>query len=278
MKNILIKKCLLNKNSLIHDAIINLTRSHQQIIFVIDNKKKFVGTIADGDIRRGFVNGLNLSDPITKIVNKNPKVLKKIIETEQIIKIMNRHNINHLPLLKNGIILSVYSLTDSINVIKKKNIFLIMAGGLGKRLYPLTKKNPKPMLKIYNKPMLEHLILAAKKHGFENIFISVHYLKNKIIKYFKDGSSLGVKISYIIEKKPLGTAGSIKFTKNSTLPILITNCDVVSNINYNDLMNFHLKNNADATMVIKYMEDVNPFGIVKVKKNLIVEVSLKKTN
>ena len=116
-----------------------------------------------------------------------------------------------------------------------------MAGGFGKRLLPLTKKTPKPMIKINEKPVIENIILNAKKHGFKNIFISVHYLKKKIIDYFGNGKSLGVNIKYIIEKKPLGTAGCLRLIKQKNLPIIVCNGDIFSEINFEDLLKLPFK-------------------------------------
>lgn len=270
MKNSVIKKCILKQNLTIRDAINNLVKTSQRIIFVTNNSNNFIGTIADGDIRRGLVSGLTLNDPIHLITNKKPVITSKIITNIEADRLMQKKDIGHIPLIKKKKIISVYSAKDNKrDISSKKNIFLIMAGGFGKRLLPLTKKTPKPMIKINEKPIIENIIFNAKKYGFTNIYISVHHLKKKIIDYFKDGKNLGVNIRYIVEKKPLGTAGCLQLIKNTQLPIVVCNGDIFSEINFEDLLKFHLKNKADATLVIKYFEDVNPFGIVETKKNFI---------
>ena len=269
MRNSLIKKCTLNHTVSIRDAINNLVHTSQRIIFVINKSNNFLGTIADGDIRRGLINGLTLNDPINLITNKKPIITNKKIHETEIKKLMKKMDISHIPLVQKKKIISVYSKDEKNNIAEKKNVFLIMAGGFGKRLLPLTKKTPKPMIKINEKPIIENIILNAKKFGFVNIYISVHYLKKKIINYFKDGKSFGVNIKYIIEKKPLGTAGCLGLIKNTNLPLVVCNGDIFSEINFEDLLKFHLKNKADASIVIKYIEDVNPFGIVETKKNFI---------
>ena len=269
MKNSLIKKCTLNHTVSIRDAINNLVKTSQRIVFVMNKSNNFLGTIADGDIRRGLINGLTLNDPINLITNKKPIITNKKIHEIEVKKLMKKMDISHIPLVQKKKIISVYSKDEKNNVTEKKNVFLIMAGGFGKRLLPLTKKTPKPMIKINEKPIIENIILNAKKFGFVNIYISVHYLKKKIIDYFKDGKNLGVNIKYIIEKKPLGTAGCLGLIKNTNLPLVVCNGDIFSEINFEDLLKFHLKNKADASIVIKYIEDVNPFGIVETKKNFI---------
>ena len=152
-----------------------------------------------------------------------------------------------------------------------------MAGGFGKRLLPITKNIPKPMIKVGNKPILEHIINRAKYNGFDNFVISVHYLSKKIIKYFGDGKKLNVKIKYIIEKKPYGTAGALRFLKEKTsLPVVVCNGDVLSNINFNSLLNFHKQNKSDMSVVIRSLVSKNPFGMVKLKNNKIIGFEEKK--
>lgn len=265
-----IKKCILKKNLSIRDAINNLVKTSQRIIFVVNNSNNFLGTIADGDIRRGLVNGLTLNDSIGLIMNKKPIITKRKINNIEADKLMQKKDISHIPHIKKKKIIFVYSAKDKKrDIALKKNVFLIMAGGFGKRLLPLTKKIPKPMIKINERPIIENIILNAKKHGFTNIYISVHYLKKKIIDYFKDGKNLGINIKYIIEKKPLGTAGCLRLIKSTNLPIVVCNGDIFSEINFEDLLKFHLKNKADVSLVIKYFEDVSPFGIVETKNNFI---------
>ena len=146
-----------------------------------------------------------------------------------------------------------------------------MAGGLGKRLRPYTNNCPKPMLEIGGKPMLEHIINNLKSQGFRKILISVNYLSENIISYFKTGKNFGVFIEYIKEEKPLGTIGSLGLFKDkSKKPVIIVNGDTLTNINLKEMLNFHLKNKSHATMAVKVMINSNPYGVVK-SKGLIVE-------
>ena len=146
-----------------------------------------------------------------------------------------------------------------------------MAGGYGKRLLPLTKKKPKALVKIHNKPMVEHIILRAKKSGFYNFILSINYLGNQIKKYFRKQKNFEAKISYIKEKKPLGTAGSLYLLKNlKDQHVLVTNCDVISDIDYFDVIKYHKFNSADVTMVVKRYETKNPFGVIETKGNNFV--------
>ena len=148
-----------------------------------------------------------------------------------------------------------------------------MAGGKGKRLLPLTKKIPKPMLKISGKPMVERLVIKACKEGFDNFIFSVNYLSHKIINYFKDGKKWGVKIKYIQETKPLGTIGSLAFLKNLKFKnLIVINCDVITRLNFNDLLIFHENHKQIATVASIILETKNQFGVIKTKGSRLIEM------
>ena len=266
-------KVLINKNKSIGLALKKLNKNSMQILFVVGNNKKLLGTITDGDIRRGFINKLTLNDNVEKIYNKNFLFINENLSYENAKLIMQSNSIRCLPILdKEKKIINFFSLEQS-DIPKKKNIFLIMAGGFGKRLLPITRKIPKPMLKIGNKPILEHIITKAKNEGFENFIISVHYLSKKIIEYFKDGEKFGVKISYIKEKVPLGTAGALRFLKKKTShPIIVCNGDVLSDISFSNLLNFHTqkRKSSDMTVAIRRLVSKSPYGVIKLNETRIV--------
>lgn len=260
-------KSLLKQESTIKEAILNLNNSMLQIILVINKKKELIGTITDGDIRRGFLKGSNLSSPIKNIINFSPLIIK--VRNQKYVYPQNLNIVNHLPVIdqKKKII---GLLSKSIKNDKKilKNNFVIMAGGEGKRLMPLTKYIPKPMLEIDNKPILEHIINHAKSFGIVNFYISVNYLKNIIKKYFKSGKQLKVNIQYLEEKTASGTAGSLRLIKaKSKDPLIVSNGDIICNIDYEELLKFHNQNKAFATIVVKPTSNKVEYGIAY-NKNL----------
>jgi NDP-sugar pyrophosphorylase family protein len=175
-------------------------------------------------------------------------------------------------------LVNLYFYENSLFNNKIDNDFIIIAGGFGKRLYPITKNIPKPMVRIKNKPILEHIIINAKNEGFYKFTIIVHHLKDKIINYFKDGSKFGVNIEYIVEKKPLGTAGGLSLLKKKiSKNIIITNADMLSNLNFKDLLNYHKSNKSDATVGIKVMSTKENYGLVDLKGINIVKFKEKPT-
>ena len=268
------KKCILNINSKIIDVINNLDKTGQRIVLVIDDKKNFVGTVNDGDIRRAIKKKIPQDEKIIKIVNKNPFTVSSINSRVEAFNKMTKFNVNQVPIILKKKIIGIFTLEEILSKKKIDNIFFLMSGGKGLRLGKLTKKIPKPMLEIGDIPIMERIILKAKAEGFKNFISSVNYKKQSIIKYFQNGKVLGVNLNYIKEKenRPLGTAGSLGHLKDIHSPIIVSNSDVLIDINYSDLLDFHYKNNSEITLVTKINETRSSFGEVKIKNNRIIEL------
>ena len=272
------KKTIISEKSNIRDAAKNLNFFSAKICLVTNQKNQLVGTITDGDIRRGFLNGYKLSDKVEKIINKKFVSIKKGSSLKSAYRVMKSLNINYLPVLENKMLVNLYFYENNLFNNKIDNDFIIIAGGFGKRLYPITKNIPKPMVRIKNKPILEHIIINARNEGFYKFTIVVHHLKDKIINYFKDGSKFGVNIEYVVEKKPLGTAGGLSLLKKKiSKNIIITNADMLSNLNFKDLLNYHKSNKSDATVGVKVMSTKENYGLVDLKGINIVKFKEKPT-
>tara|TARA_A100001011_G_scaffold120031_1_gene126641 strand:+ start:58 stop:1101 length:1044 start_codon:yes stop_codon:yes gene_type:complete len=268
---------VLNKDT-IKKCILLLVRSGHQIIFVTNIKKQLLGSITDGDIRRALLNKNTVDDKIQNIFNKNPFKCSDSTTYDEAEKIMLINNINHLPVVnKKNVMQGFFKLSKNKNFSYKNCDFIIMAGGKGKRLRPLTLKSPKPMLKINGVPILETIIYKAKDFGFSDFYISINYLGNVIRKYFKGGEKLNCSIKYIDEKKPQGTIGSIGNIKKKLnhKNLIVVNGDVVSDINYESLLKFHNNNNADATMAVYPYKMQNPYGEVVIRDQNIIKINEK---
>lgn len=260
---------ILKDNCKVKDVIKNLNLTALRICIIVNKKNFFLGTITDGDIRRGFLKGLKISDKVNKIIKKNSIISQHPISKQRAAQIMKDNQILHLPVVVSrkvvGLHLLKFENKEQKKLKKIKNTFVIIAGGKGKRLMPYTKKIPKPMLLIRNKPILEHIVIKAKEEGFENFVIIVHHLKEKIIKYFKDGKKLGVNISYVHESSPLGTAGGLSLlNKKISKNFIVTNADVITDFKYKDLLDFHIFNKSFAAMAIKVFNSNEQYGLVKV--------------
>lgn len=271
MKNI--KKVILNYKCTIQDAIRNLDNSGMKIVVVV-KKNRFIGTVTDGDVRRGILHGFSLKSSIEKIVNKNAIVCDSKVSEKELNNIMLSNDINSIPILdKKRKVINLKFLIKSNPVNKNlvSNFMVIMAGGKGRRLMPYTKFVPKTLLKVSGKPIVKHIIERAKFSGYNNFIISINHLGSLIKKEIGNGKTLATNIQYIKESKKLGTAGSLSLMKKILRKnFIVTNGDVITDINYNDLLNFHIKNNSDATMAIRPYEIKNPYGEIKTAGNEII--------
>ena len=271
------KKTLLSRNSTIRQAIRSLEKSTLQIVLVVNLEKKLVGTITDGDIRRGLLSGLNINSSIKSLININPLVGSDSMNVTTMKQIMQLNKIRQLPILgKSKKLIGMYIWDAAIISKKINNYVVIMAGGRGKRMLPFTKKCPKPLLPIAGKPVLEHIIIKAKSEGFTNFILSINYLGHMIKDFFGDGKKWGIKIKYLKEKNALGTAGPLSLFKNKTTsPFIVCNGDVISDIRFSDVLDFHIKNKAFGTIAVKPYELKNPYGVVKVNGNQIISIKEK---
>jgi dTDP-glucose pyrophosphorylase/predicted transcriptional regulator len=267
------RDALVSEKATIHDAIKNLDDSKLKIILVIKSDNTFVGTITDGDIRRGLLKGLSLTDGVHLVVKKNSISVLEDTQLELINKKMQLNQISQIPIVdRSSRIVGLYewSLTKN-GTATRENLMIIMAGGVGKRLRPFTDNCPKPMLMVHNKPIIEHIILNAKSEGFKKFIISINYLGTMIEEYFGKGENLDVEIAYIKEKKPLGTSGALGLIHGKlNKDFIVTNGDVISNINYGDVLDFHCKKSSIATMAVRQHELHNPYGVVQLDGENII--------
>ncbi|MCW7497017.1 nucleotidyltransferase family protein [Leptospira levettii] len=261
------KNAIINSRHTIKSAIQNLNETGLQVSLVEDDNKAFLGTITDGDIRRGLLKGIDLSQSIQSIINRNSLVVPPLMSREMVLQLMKVNRIHQIPIVnESGNLVGLHLMDEILQPSKLDNLFVIMAGGKGVRLLPYTENCPKPMLPVAGKPMLEHIIDKAIGEGFQNFLISIYYLGHMIENYFKNGSEKGIKISYLREETPLGTAGALSLIKKFPLkPFVVTNGDVMTDIRYNELLEFHVLHKATATMAVRVHEWQNPFGVVKTK-------------
>ena len=249
----------------IEEVITNLTKVSIKIVLVVNDVGELQGTISDGDIRRGLLRGLNLKSPIESIIHHNPLVVTNEIGREDVRKIMVANKIQQVPVVDDRHHIVGLYLWDEIAIpLVRPNLMVIMAGGKGTRLLPHTENCPKPMLTVSGKPMLEHIIERAKQEGFSHFVLAINYLGHVIEDYFGDGKRLQVRIDYLKEQSPLGTAGALGLLNpHPTLPFVVTNGDVMTDIHYGELLDFHSRHNAVATMAVRVHEWQHPFGVVQ---------------
>ncbi len=259
------RKVIMPLNSSIGEVVQNLQENAIKIVLVANNSGELEGTICDGDIRRGLLKGLDMVSPIDSILQTNAMVALPDMERELVKQLMIVNKIQQVPIVdEKHQIIGLYLWDDISKNSTRPNLMVIMAGGMGTRLRPETEKIPKPLLNVANKPMLEHIIERAKLEGFKRFIISVYYLGNMIEEYFGNGEALGVEIDYLREDAPLGTAGALSLLNPfPDRPFVVTNGDVITDIRYGEMIDFHSRYSASVTMAVRVYELKHPFGVVK---------------
>ncbi len=249
------------------DVIRTIENSSTGIALVINEDKKLLGTITDGDVRRAILNGSNLNSPIVNHMNKDFKYILNSQNNSEAFALIKKFGIRQVPILDDsGKIIDIIIKDETFKNKSIINPVLLMAGGQGKRLYPYTKSCPKPMLNIKEKPILETQLEMFIKEGFKDFFISVNYLKEQIIEYFGDGSEWGVNINYLIEKKPLGTAGCLKLLPNDIKEsFIVINGDILTKLSFKKLIEFHEKNCSKFTICAKQHQTQLQYGVLETK-------------
>ena len=271
--NIRRQSLVLNENSNFYDAVKKLDENGNGALTLIDNKGCFIGLITDGDVRRAV---LNKHLDLEHIVNKHPYKLPKESTISERIAYLKQVKRRHLPIVdKDNILVEIFTL-DSIDFQIMPNPVVIMAGGIGSRLGELTKDTPKPMLQVGDKPLLETILLSFLEHGFHRFYIAVNYKKEIIMEYFGNGSNWGVDIEYLVEDKKLGTAGALSLIKESYAnPLIVTNGDVLTNMDYDRFLKHHLEQKSQVTMCVREYEYVVPYGVIEVDGFEIIALTEK---
>lgn len=271
------QKAILPINSSIEEAIRNLDETAIKIILIVDEFDALIGSVSDGDIRRGLLKGLDLKSPLDSIIHRSPLVVTSDLSRNLVLQLMVANKIQQIPVVDENHHVIGLHLWDEVNAMPiRPNLMVIMAGGMGKRMLPHTENCPKPLLSMTGKPILEHIIDRAKLEGFTHFVLAIHYLGFMIEEYFGNGERLGVKIDYLREKSPLGTAGALGLLDLPiNIPFVVTNGDVITDIRYGELLDFHTKHNSTATMAVRAYEWQNPFGVVQVDNIDIINIEEK---
>jgi len=262
-KNLSIEKNLIPADSDLQAAVKCFNVAKVKIGLIVGDDGSLIATLTDGDVRRCLANGASLSEKALKYANKNPKTITKSCS----LRPSEKHDLQikgvfSLPVVdETKKLCGLLDLTEKIE--KRKETVVIMAGGLGSRLGEMTKHTPKPMLKILNKPIIQHVIESFVTQGFENFVISLRHESEQFVGYFGNGDSLSINISYIIEKTPLGTAGALSLQEFSgPNPIIVTNADVVTNFNFSEMIFDHHASQNMVTIIARDYEIAVPYGVI----------------
>ena len=257
---------MISPNATVGEAIECVNRSGGEIALVVGDDKRLLGTITDGDIRRGLLRGAQLAEPASTIMNASPRTARAFAPTSAARMQMELAQVRQLPMLDDeGRVVDLLLLEALLGERRSPNIVVLMAGGLGQRLRPLTEQVPKPMLPIGDKPILQAIIERFVEQGFYRFMISINYLGEVIEGHFGDGSRFGAEILYLRETKKLGTAGALSLLPFAPRePIFVMNGDILTSVDFNAMLRFHDLSKADATMGVNTFHFNVPFGVAEV--------------
>jgi dTDP-glucose pyrophosphorylase len=251
-----------------------------QIAIVIDEQRRILGTLTDGDVRRALIRQVRLDAPISDVMACQPRTAPEGSTKERLLQLMDRYKVSQLPLVDaEGRIASIETLQSLLHVKRRNNAVFLMAGGFGKRLQPLTDNCPKPLLNVGDKPILETIIENFVRAGFHRFFISTHYLHEMISKQIGDGSRWGIEIQYIHEEEPLGTGGALGLLPLEMIrePMFMMNADLLTNLDFNKLLEFHESHDCIATMCVREHKHRVPYGVIEGDGMLITTMVEKPT-
>ena len=267
----------LGENASIREALQIIDRGGKRIALVVSPSNELLGTITDGDIRRALLDGKRLDESIGSVFNPSPLTCRLNEPKSNLLRKAADKKIYILPIVDPANrLIGIEDINDYLKPESFENLVILMAGGVGNRLKPLTDKVPKPMLRVGNKLILETIIENFTQYGFKNFAISVDY-KSKIIRdYFGSGEKYGINIRYLEEKKKMGTAGALGMLgKLPELPFFVMNGDILTNINIEHLLEFHTLNKADATVAVTEISFEIPYGVIDMEEKNILDIREK---
>lgn len=271
------RKALLASDATIREALSTIDDSGVQVALVISDDRLLEGIVTDGDIRRGLLRGLSLKDPVTVAMNKNPMTMGCWEDRAHALSIMKRRRLHQIPVLdEDGRVVDLQVIDDLLKPKERENPVVIMVGGLGTRLHPLTREVPKPLVEVGGKPILETILKRLREQGFRQFYFSVNYKAEMIEHYFGDGSRWDVSISYLREEERLGTAGSLSLLpKRPQLPFVVMNGDVLTKLDFSHLLDYHERHDSSATMCVRDYNIQVPYGVIKTDEHRIVDIEEK---
>ena len=269
------EKVLLDEGADISAVAELLTATSMRIVLIVDEKRRLLGSVTDGDIRRAVLSGVQLTDSVEKAMNRAPVTIEEQDVGKKALKIMQERDLLQLPVVNaEGAVIGLETLQDQVLERSRENPILLMAGGFGRRLHPLTQKVPKPLLPVGNKPILETILEQLVDEGFMQFFLSVHYRSDQIEAYFGDGAKWGAQITYLREEEPLGTAGAIGLLDKAKIdkPLIVMNGDLLTRLNFGRLADYHDDHTASATICVREYDFQIPFGVVHGENNQLTEI------
>ncbi len=276
---------LVSPEAPIREVIACIDRNAKGIALVVDAECHLLGTITDGDVRRAILAGVGLDSTAQALLEcrgpvSHPTPLTAPVGTSdtELLRIMNEYRIHQIPVVdETRHVVDIVLLNDLTKEYELPLTAVIMAGGYGTRLCPLTDQVPKPMLPVGNRPLLELIVEQLRKAGIHRVNVTTHYKGDLIAQHFGDGRDFGVEIRYVEEKEPLGTAGGLSLLEASEEPLLVINGDILTQVGFRAMLDFHRGHHADMTIAVRQYEFRVPYGVIESEGILVRGISEKPT-
>ena len=258
-------------------AIQVIEAASTQIALVADADRRLLGTVTDGDVRRGILRGFALDDPVARIMNREPVTVGPEVGRDELLALMSGLQVNQIPRIDGeGRVIGLEILGAILRQDELDNWVVLMAGGLGVRLRPLTEDTPKPMLSVGGRPLLETILDSFVGQGFRRFYISVNYKAEVFKTHFGDGSHRGIEICYLDEDEHLGTAGALSLLpQRPESSIIVMNGDLLTSVNFRQLLDFHESHAAKATMCVREYSFQVPYGVVRTEQHRLLDIEEK---
>lgn len=260
------------------EAIVKLGQGGLRIVLVSDSKRRLLGTVTDGDIRRALLRNVTMDCPVSLIMQQAPIKASAHWSKEMILAAMEKHSILQMPIVNEADeIIGLETLHELLKKRRHDNPVLLVAGGYGTRLRPLTENCPKPLLKLGDKPILELILERLINSGFHRFFIATHYLSEHICNYFGDGSRWNISIKYLHESVPLGTGGALGLLPKDDhhLPVLMMNSDLLTGLDFQNLLNFHDEHHSAISLCVREYTHQVPFGVIEASGHQVTSIKEK---
>jgi dTDP-glucose pyrophosphorylase len=272
-----LKRFIVAKSQTVRQAMEAINENWREIVFVEDEQGKLVGTITDGDIRRGLLSGLSFDASVELIMNKSFTYVSPEIDRVRALETMKARGVLQIPIVDSGMrLVGIHFLQELLGTSIRPNAAVVMAGGKGVRLRPVTETIPKPMVCVAGRPILERIILHLMGFGIRRIYVALNYMGELIEEHFGDGSHLGCELHYLKESTCLGTGGALSLIpEDESHPLVVMNGDLVTQVNIGNMLEFHEAEKCVATVGVSIYPLHIPFGVVKKSGNRLVEMHEK---
>lgn len=270
-------KLVIGNAGSIREAMQVITDNWRELALVVDDAARVIGVVTDGDIRRGLLSGLMLDASVCSVMTKEYISVGPDADRASVLDLMKARSIRHVPIVDRGQhLLGVHFMQDLIGATERPNAALVLAGGQGVRLRPLTEHIPKPMVQVAGRPILERIVLHLVGHGIRRIFLSVNYKAEMIEHYFEDGARFGCEIDYLHEPEALGTGGPLSLLAKAPVhPLIVMNGDLVTQVDIAEMLDFHEQRKAVATIAARAYEVEIPFGVIREEGGYLADIEEK---